>query len=66
MKLEIEIIGQAFQLGVVFLYVIQLGDLGRGVSEQIGSLLHGQALYGAVRLLDTVDQGCCEGMSESV
>lgn len=64
LRLQVERVGQTFQFGVVLLDVIQLGDLGRGATEKIGYLFHGQAFDRSVRLLDSVDQGRGEGVSE--
>ena len=63
LRLQAEGVGQTFQLCVVLLHVIQLGDLGSGVTEEIGYLLHGQALDCSVGLLNAVDQGRGECMS---
>ena len=55
LRLQVERIRQTFQLRVILLDVIQLGDLCRSVSEKIGYLFHSQALDCSVGLLNAVD-----------
>ena len=50
----------------VFLDVIQLCNLGCGMSKNVSHLLYGKTLNRTVRLLGTVDQYSCESVPKLV
>ena len=54
------------QPGGVFLHVVELGDLGGGVPQEIGHLTGREGSDAAVRLLDSIDQHGGEGVVKFV
>ena len=58
--------GDPGQPGGVLFHVVQLGDLAGGVTKQIGNLTRGEGLNGPICLLQPIDQGGGEGVSQAV
>ena len=59
LRLQVERVGQSFQLRVVFLDVIQFGDLCRGVTKEICYLFYSQAFAGCLMPLISVVAKVC-------